>query len=102
MSPEARGFIFGASIASHLGIGFVPARKISKLPRKVMTVSYSLEYGKEYLEIHSDALETFKSIMIIDDLIATGGTISSCIKLAKISGIKVIGVMVLIDIFGNN
>ena len=76
--PEARGFIFGPLLAERLGCGFVPVRKPGKLPSSTRTAEYSLEYGSNTLEIHDDAIQPGQRIVIIDDLLATGGTISAC------------------------
>ena len=80
---DARGFVFGAVLAYKLGIGFVPVRKKGKLPWKTIQETYSLEYGEDTLEIHEDAVEKGDKIVIVDDLIATGGTIGATVKLVK-------------------
>ncbi|MDC8831813.1 adenine phosphoribosyltransferase [Alteromonas gilva] len=80
---EARGFLFGAPLALELGIGFVPVRKPNKLPRDVLSESYELEYGKDTLEIHKDAINPGDKVLLIDDLLATGGTISATAKLIR-------------------
>ena len=80
---EARGFIFGAPLALELGIGFVPVRKPNKLPRKVISESYQLEYGEDCLEMHQDAVFHGEKILMIDDLLATGGTMMATAKLIR-------------------
>ena len=80
---DARGFVFGAVLAYHLNVGFVPVRKKGKLPHKTIEESYSLEYGESTVEMHVDAIEPGERVVIIDDLIATGGTIGAAVKLVK-------------------
>ena len=80
---EARGFLFGAPLALELGVGFIPVRKPNKLPRDVLSESYELEYGKDTLEIHRDAINPGDKVLLIDDLLATGGTISATAKLIR-------------------
>jgi adenine phosphoribosyltransferase len=80
---DARGFIFGAAIANLLGIGFVPVRKAGKLPWMTESESYSLEYGESVIEIHKDAISPGEKIIIVDDLLATGGTAEATLKLVK-------------------
>lgn len=80
---EARGFLFGAPLALELGVGFIPVRKPNKLPRDVLSESYELEYGKDTLEIHKDAINPGDKVLLIDDLLATGGTISATAKLIR-------------------
>ena len=91
IAPEARGFMIGAPIAYKLGVGFIPARKPGKLPRATVSVSYELEYGTDTLEIHEDALEPGDRILLIDDLIATGGTLSAVTKLVQQMGAEIAG-----------
>ena len=98
VGPESRGFIFGCPIASNLGIGFVPVRKPNKLPRETVEVSYELEYGKNTLCMHKDAIKPGQKVMIIDDLLATGGTIQAAIKLVEALGGEVVGVAFLIEL----
>ncbi|WP_038182676.1 adenine phosphoribosyltransferase [Vibrio rhizosphaerae] len=83
VGTEARGFLFGAPLAIELGIGFVPVRKPGKLPRKTLAESYELEYGVDTLEIHADAIQDNDQVLIIDDLLATGGTIEATTKLIR-------------------
>ena len=95
---DARGFIFGAVLAYKLGIGFVPVRKKGKLPHKTISEEYTLEYGKNTVEMHEDAVSKGEKCMIIDDLIATGGTISAAIKLVERLGGIVEEVAFIIDL----
>ena len=83
VGTEARGFLFGAPLALALGIGFVPVRKPGKLPRATFAQSYQLEYGQDTLEIHQDALSKDDKVLIVDDLLATGGTIAATTKLIR-------------------
>jgi adenine phosphoribosyltransferase len=83
IGTESRGFIFGAPLAYELGIPFIPVRKPGKLPREVISQSYQLEYGEDTLELHSDAIETGDKVLLVDDLLATGGTIEATAKLVK-------------------
>ncbi|MDA1196334.1 MAG: adenine phosphoribosyltransferase [Nanoarchaeota archaeon] len=80
---EARGFIFGSVLAYNLGCSFIPVRKPSKLPSKTISEEYALEYGKNTIEIHEDALKENQNILIVDDLLATGGTLEAAIKLVE-------------------
>ena len=89
VGTEARGFIFGAPLALALGIGFIPVRKPGKLPRKTFSQAYQLEYGEDVLEIHQDALTAHDKVLIIDDLLATGGTIEATTKLIRCVGAEV-------------
>ena len=86
---ESRGFIFGAPLARDLGIPFVPVRKAGKLPAKHISVEYSLEYGTSQLDIHEDALKRGQKALIVDDLLATGGTANAAAKLVELLGAKV-------------
>ena len=83
LGPEARGYIFGCPIAYKLNIGFVPARKPGKLPRETISAEYGLEYGVDTICIHKDALKKGDKVLIVDDLLATGGTAGACIELCK-------------------
>ena len=100
VGPEARGFIFGPLLADRLGCGFVPVRKPGKLPSSTRRVEYSLEYGSNALEIHEDALKLGQRVVIIDDLLATGGTISACTRLCEELGAEVLGALFLIELEG--
>ena len=100
VGPEARGFIFGPLLADRLGCGFVPVRKPGKLPAPSRRVEYSLEYGSNSLEMHEDAIEPGQKAVIIDDLLATGGTISACASLCEQSGATVQGALFLIELDG--
>lgn len=91
IGPEARGFMVGVPVALELGAGFVPARKPGKLPRKTISASYELEYGTDTLEIHADALSADDKVVIIDDLVATGGTVAAVAELVRNSGAQLKG-----------
>lgn len=96
--PEARGFVIGAPLSYAMGIGFIPIRKSGKLPGEAIEVDYNLEYGKDKLAIHKDAIEPGKRVLIADDLLATGGTISSSVNLIKQLGGEVVGASFLIEL----
>jgi adenine phosphoribosyltransferase len=98
MGIESRGFIFGAPLAKALGVPFIPARKPGKLPYKTIAESYALEYGDATLEIHEDALEKGDRVLILDDLIATGGTFEACCKLVERLGGEVAEVAAIIEL----
>jgi adenine phosphoribosyltransferase len=98
MGAEARGFIFGGALAYRLGAGFVPARKPGKLPWNTTAVSYDLEYGTDTLEVHSDALGPDDVVLIVDDVLATGGTAGAKAKLVMETGAKVAGFAFLIEL----
>ncbi len=98
VSIEARGFILGSCLAYQLGCGFIPVRKKGKLPYKTISVEYDLEYGKDILEIHEDAIEKNDKIVIIDDVLATGGTSFAVSKLVEKCGGKVVGLGFLIEL----
>lgn len=98
VGPEARGFIVGCPVAYALEIGFVPIRKKGKLPRKVIEVDYSLEYGKNVLTIHEDSIKPGQRVLITDDLLATGGTIKATIDLVEKLGGIVAGCAFLIEL----
>lgn len=95
---EARGFILGGAIADRLGCGFVPIRKKGKLPWKTIGQEYELEYGVDAIEIHADAIEKGERILVVDDLIATGGTAEAAVKLVRRSGGEVLGATFVIDL----
>ena len=96
--PEARGFMVGAPVAYALHAGFVPCRKPGKLPRATLSESYSLEYGTDSLEIHVDALSPEDKVLIVDDLIATGGTVAAQVKLIAHSGAELVGMGFLMEL----
>ncbi|MBT2754609.1 adenine phosphoribosyltransferase [Mesobacillus foraminis] len=98
VGPEARGFIIGCPVAYSLGVGFAPVRKEGKLPRETVKVSYGLEYGKDVLTIHRDAIKPGQRVLITDDLLATGGTIEATIKLVEELGGIVAGIAFLIEL----
>jgi adenine phosphoribosyltransferase len=91
VAPESRGFVFATPVASNLKIGFVPVRKPNKLPRETYNYDYDLEYGKNTLCIHKDAIKKGQKVLIIDDVLATGGTIEAAKKLVQMSGGIVVG-----------
>jgi adenine phosphoribosyltransferase len=97
---ESRGFILGAAVADRIGAGFVPVRKVGKLPHTTIRVSYALEYGTDSLEMHSDAIEQGQRVLIVDDLLATGGTARATVDLVRKLGGDVHGVAVLIELAG--
>ena len=91
VGAEARGFMIGAPVAYRLHAGFVPARKPGKLPRKTVSESYELEYGTDSIEIHADAITSKDTVLILDDLVATGGTVEATGKLVRDMGAKLVG-----------
>jgi adenine phosphoribosyltransferase len=95
---EARGFILGGAVAHQLSVGFVPVRKKGKLPYTVIGEDYDLEYGKDRVEIHSDAVKKGEQVILVDDLIATGGTAFAAIKLLERAGANVVGCAFVIDL----
>lgn len=95
---ESRGFIFGAPLACRLGAGFIPARKLGKLPAEVIQEAYDLEYGVNTLTMHVDAITTGENVLIIDDVIATGGTIGATCKLVERLGGKIVEVVTVIEL----
>jgi len=97
---ESRGFLFGTPLAARLGLPFVPIRKPGKLPAAHMSIEYALEYGEGQLDIHSDALAAGDSVVIVDDLLATGGTAVGAAKLVELLGARVAGLAFLIELKG--
>jgi adenine phosphoribosyltransferase len=95
---EARGFLFGAALARELGAGLVPARKSGKLPRQSVRVTYGLEYGRDSLEIHSDAFSRGERVLVADDVLATGGTARAAAELAEKLGAEIVGLTFLIEL----
>jgi adenine phosphoribosyltransferase len=95
---EARGFMFGAALARELGLGFVPARKPGKLPRKTERISYGLEYGSDGLEVHADAFAPGEAVLIVDDVLATGGTAAAAAELVERLGARVTGLTFCIEL----
>ncbi|NQS89795.1 adenine phosphoribosyltransferase [Patescibacteria group bacterium] len=98
VSVESRGFILGAALAYELGVGFIPVRKPGKLPYRVKRISYSLEYGEDTIEIHEDAIEKGEKVLVVDDLIATGGTVQAVCKLVEKLGGVVVGICFLVEL----
>jgi len=96
--PEARGFVIGGPLSYAMGVGFIPIRKSGKLPGETISVGYELEYGKDQLAMHKDAIKPGENILIADDLLATGGTIETCIQLIRQLGGNVIGASFLIEL----
>lgn len=99
---EARGFLLGAPMAYDMGVGFVPVRKPGKLPAATLSCEYELEYGTDKVEIHADAIEKGERVLIVDDLLATGGTARAAAELCKEAGADVVGCVVLIELDGLN
>jgi adenine phosphoribosyltransferase len=95
---ESRGFIFGGAVAHQLGAGFVPVRKLGKLPGKTIEVEYELEYGRDALAMHEDAVKPGQRVLAVDDLLATGGTMAATLRLVQQVGGKVIGVAFMIEL----
>jgi|TARA_B110000438_G_C15789388_1_gene639917 adenine phosphoribosyltransferase len=100
LGPESRGFIFGSLLAADLEIGFIPVRKPGKLPSSKIQIEYSLEYGSNTLEMHDDAISNGQKIIIVDDLLATGGTVEACVKLCEQLGGEVISNLFVIELEG--
>jgi len=98
IAAESRGFIFGSALAYKLGCGLVPVRKPGKLPYKTFCASYALEYGTDSLEIHQDAVKKGAKVLILDDLLATGGTAKAMVELATRLGAKIAGIVFLIEL----
>jgi adenine phosphoribosyltransferase len=95
---EARGFIFGAAVARKLGAGFIPIRKKGKLPFKTESITYDLEYGTDTLQVHSDAVGEGAKVLMVDDLLATGGTMAAACKLIEKIGGKIVAISFLIEL----
>jgi adenine phosphoribosyltransferase len=98
VGAESRGFIFGTAIAQALSCGFVPIRKPGKLPAQTVQASYDLEYGSDVLEVHVDAIKPGQRVLMVDDLLATGGTMSACIDLVRGLGADIIATAFLIEL----
>jgi len=98
IGPESRGFIFGAPLAYAMGKGFVPIRKKGKLPYKTVQIEYQLEYGTDILEIHEDAIKPGQKVVIVDDLLATGGTTEANIRLIQKLGGQVVGLVYFVEL----
>lgn len=98
VGPEARGFVFGAPLAYALGVGFVPIRKPGKLPSDTIKFQYDLEYGSDALEMHNDAVKKGQRVLIVDDLLATGGTISAAAKLVEELGGEIVGFNFIVEL----
>lgn len=96
--PEARGFLFGCPVAYNLDAGFIPVRKPGKLPRETVSETYALEYGTNEVHIHADSIKPGQNVLIVDDLLATGGTVEATIKLVEKLGGKVVGIAFLIEL----
>ncbi|MCD6364843.1 MAG: adenine phosphoribosyltransferase [Planctomycetes bacterium] len=95
---ESRGFIFGAAVAERLGAGFVPVRKPGKLPCETIRQSYELEYGQDAVEIHADAIQPGQRVLMVDDLLATGGTMAAACKLVERLGGRIVGITFVIEL----
>lgn len=102
VGPESRGFMFGCPISYSMGIGFVPVRKPNKLPRETVSFKYSLEYGSNELHIHKDAIKKGQKVLVVDDLLATGGTTDATIKLIESIGGEVVGCAFIIELVDLN
>ena len=100
VGAESRGFIFGTAMAQALSCGFVPVRKPGKLPSAKLSLTYDLEYGQDTMEIHKDAIRKGQRCIIVDDLLATGGTMKACCELVEKLGGDIIGIAVLIELTG--
>lgn len=99
---EARGFIFGSAVAKALGAGFVPIRKKGKLPFETRAVGYGLEYGKDVIEVHTDAVQPGTRVLMVDDLLATGGTVAAACELIEALGGDIVGLTFLIELAALN
>lgn len=95
---ESRGFILGAALALELGAGFVPARKPGKLPARTLSLEYALEYGSDRLQLHTDALPPGARVIVVDDVLATGGTLKAALALTRQQGAEVVGAAVLLEL----
>ncbi|WP_329383757.1 adenine phosphoribosyltransferase [Anaerofustis butyriciformans] len=102
VGPESRGFIFGTAVAYKIGAGFVPVRKPGKLPAETLSYTYDLEYGSDTIEIHKDAIKKGDKVVIIDDLIATGGTLEASAKAVEMLGGEVVAIVALMELTGLN
>lgn len=98
LAAEARGFVFGVPLAMELGAGFVPVRKPGKLPFQTHRFSYDLEYGADSLEIHTDAISANDRVLLVDDLLATGGTMDACVRLARLQQAEIVGAAFVIEL----
>lgn len=98
VGPEARGFLFGCPVALALNCGFVPVRKPGKLPREVVSQSYDLEYGSNEIQMHSDSIQPGQNVLIVDDLLATGGTVDAAVSLIEKMDGNVVGIAFLIEL----
>lgn len=102
VGPESRGFIFGCPLAVQMGIGFVPVRKPGKLPRETISKSYTLEYGNNEVQIHKDAIKPGQRVLLVDDLLATGGTAKATCEMVEELGGIVAGCAFIIELYGND
>lgn len=102
LGPESRGFMFGCPVAIEIGAGFVPVRKPGKLPRATISEKYDLEYGSNELQIHEDAIKPGQKVVIVDDLLATGGTVAATIKMVERLGGEVVGCAFVIELVDLN
>ena len=100
LGPESRGFIFGVPVAYAMGKGFVPVRKKGKLPRETVSMKYDLEYGQAEVEIHKDAIKPGQKVVVVDDLIATGGSAEAAVKLAEMLGGEVVKMVFVMELAG--
>ena len=98
VGAESRGFIFGAAVARELNVGFIPVRKPGKLPAQTIAQEYELEYGTDKLEIHADAIQNGQRILMVDDLLATGGTMQAACRMVEQLGGKIVGISFLIEL----
>jgi adenine phosphoribosyltransferase len=100
VGAESRGFIFGTAVARNLSAGVVPVRKPGKLPTKKLSLTYDLEYGTDTLEVHADAIKPGQRVLLLDDLLATGGTMRACCELVEKLGGTIVGICILIELAG--